>query len=65
MKKYVYAGLLAATLAATLASPAFAQTPFVAASPDEPLHRRTIAICAVLLVGVHAYATRGALPGKR
>lgn len=65
MKKYVYAGLLAATLAATLAAPAFAQTTFVAASPDEPLHLPIIALCAALLVGVHAYATRAALPGKR
>ena len=65
MKKFVYAGLFATTLAATLATPAFAQSKFAASSPEDPLHRRSIAICAALLVGVHAYATRGSLPGKR
>jgi hypothetical protein len=61
MKKFVYAGLFAVTLA----TPAFAQSKFAVSSPEDPLHRRTIAICAALLVGVHAYATRGSLPAKR
>lgn len=61
MKKYVYAGLLAATLF----SPAFAQSKFVAQSPEDPLHRRSIVACAVLLVIIHSYARLGSMPGKR
>ena len=61
MKKYVFAGLLAATLF----SPAFAQSKFVAESPSEPLHRRSVVLCALALVAVHACASRRKLPGKR
>lgn len=61
MKKYVYAGLLAATLF----SPAFAQSKFVAQSPEDPLHRRSIVACAALLVIIHSYARRSSMPGKR
>jgi hypothetical protein len=59
MKKYVLAGLLATTML----SPAFAQSKFVPNSPADPLHRRTVAICALVLVALQAYAKRGALPG--
>jgi len=61
MKKYVFAGLLATTMLA----PAFAQSKFVPNSPADPLHRRTIAICAVVLVALQAYSSRSKLPGKR
>ena len=61
MKKYLFAGLLATTLF----SPAFAQSKFVAQSPGEPLHRRSIALCALALVVVHACTRRSKLPGKR
>jgi hypothetical protein len=55
MKKYLYAG----ALAACLASPAFAANNKLAAkSPDEPLHRRTVVICVVLLVGLSACKRR-------
>ena len=46
MKKYLFAGLLAATLF----SPAFAQSKFAAESPEQPVHRRTVAAAMVLLV---------------
>jgi hypothetical protein len=57
MKKYLYAGLLAACLA----TPAFAANhKLTASSPDEPLHRRTIVLCMALFVGLHAYQRRQA-----
>jgi len=61
MKKYIFAGLLAVTLF----SPAFSQSKFVAQSPSEPLHRRSIALCALALVVVHVCARRSKLPDKR
>jgi len=46
MKKYLLAGLLAATLIA----PAFAQSKLAAESPEQPVHRRTIAAAMISLV---------------
>ena len=46
MKKYLFAGLLAATLF----TPAFAQSKFVADSPADPLHRRVVVASMLLLV---------------
>jgi hypothetical protein len=46
MKKHLFAGLLAATLF----TPAFAQSKYVAESPEQPLHRRTIVASMALLV---------------
>ena len=55
MKKYLYAGLLTACLTA----PAFAANSKAAPrTPEEPLHRRTIALCVAMLVGLHAYKHR-------
>jgi hypothetical protein len=65
MKKYLHAALLATTLATALSAPAYAQSKFIVSSPEDPLHRRTVVICAVLLVALHAYTRRGRLPGKR
>ena len=61
MKKYLYAGLLATTLCA----PVFAQNKFVAASPEDPLHRRSVALCIVVLVGLRAFSLRKVLPQAR
>ncbi|USX15073.1 hypothetical protein NHH88_04540 [Oxalobacteraceae bacterium OTU3CAMAD1] len=46
MKKYLFAGLLATTLF----TPAFAQSKFVAESPEQPIHRRTVVASMALLV---------------
>ncbi|MQA23469.1 hypothetical protein [Rugamonas rivuli] len=55
MKKHLYAGILAITLA----TPAFAApTAFHPSAPDEPLHRRAVLSCMLLLVGLHAYSRR-------
>lgn len=55
MKKYLYAGLLTACLA----TPAFAASgKLVPQSPDEPLHRRAILLCIVVVVGLQAYRHR-------
>lgn len=54
MKKYLYAALLSATLAA----PAFATNKFIARTPDEPLHRRAVLLCMAVVVGLHAYRHR-------
>lgn len=61
MKKYLYAGLLAATLCA----PALAQNKFVATAPDEPLHRRTIVLCVAVLIGLRACTLHKTLASKR
>lgn len=55
MKKYLYTGLLAATLA----TPALAATTkLTPQSPDEPLHRRAIILCIAVVVGLNAYKHR-------
>ena len=46
MKKY----LLAALLATSLFIPAFAQSKFVAESPEHPVHRRTVVASMAVLV---------------
>jgi len=49
MKKYLYAGLLSACLAA----PAYAASnKFAPQSPDEPLHRRAILLCMAVAVSL-------------
>ena len=58
MKKH----LTAAALMACLTLPAFAANKFVAASPEEPLHRRAIVLCVVVLVALQAWKHRPALP---
>lgn len=55
MKKYLTAGLLATCL--TL--PAFAaNSQLRGGSPDEPLNRRTVALCIAVCVALHAYKRR-------
>jgi len=55
MKKYLYAGLLTACLAA----PAFAApSKFTAQSPEQPVHRRAIFLCMAVMVGLQAYKHR-------
>ncbi|MYM70148.1 hypothetical protein GTP45_25575 [Pseudoduganella sp. FT55W] len=55
MKKYLYAGLLAVSIA----GPALAAAPkFVPQSPEEPLHRRAILVCMAVVVGLQAYRHR-------
>lgn len=55
MKKHLYAGILALTLAA----PAFAAaTVLPPAAPDQPLRSRAVLSCMALLVGLHAYSRR-------
>jgi len=55
VNKYLHASLLAVSLStAMVASPAFAQSKYVAESPSEPLHRRTIVLCALAMLAVHA-----------
>jgi hypothetical protein len=55
MKKYLYAGLLAACLTLpAVAAPAKLSTQ----SPDEPVHRRAIVLCIAVFVGLHAYQRR-------
>lgn len=59
MKKYLYAGLLTACLAA----PAFAAPSKLAPqSPDQPLHRRAIFLCMAVMVGLQAYKHRPHVP---
>ncbi|MYM21203.1 hypothetical protein GTP46_00885 [Duganella sp. FT135W] len=61
MKKYLYAGLLTACLAA----PAFAAAnKLVPQSPEEPLHRRAVFLCMVVVVGLEAYKRRPRLPRR-
>lgn len=61
MKKYLTAGLLAACLTA----PAFAATnKFNAQSPDEPLHRRAIVLCMVVMIGVQYLRHLPVLPRR-
>lgn len=55
MKKYLFAGLLAACLTTS----AFAASHKTAAhTPDQPLPRSAILLCMGLLVGLHAYKSR-------
>ncbi|ELX12257.1 hypothetical protein Jab_1c08510 [Janthinobacterium sp. HH01] len=55
MKKHVYAGILAITLA----FPAFAApTTLQPSAPDQPLRSRAVLSCMLLLVGLHAYSRR-------
>lgn len=55
MKKHLYAGILAITLA----SPAFAApTALQPSTPDQPLRSRAVLSCMALLVGLHAYSRR-------
>ncbi|MHA4869229.1 hypothetical protein ACXZ1M_16170 [Duganella sp. PWIR1] len=58
MKKYAYAALLSATLAA----PAMAANKFAAQTPEEPLHRRAILLCVAVVVCLHACRHRPPLP---
>ncbi|WP_432381234.1 hypothetical protein [Duganella sp. P38] len=61
MKKYLYAGVLTACLAA----PAFATpTKFAAQSPDEPLHRRTIVLGVLIVLGLQALRHAPRLPAR-
>lgn len=46
MKKYLYAGLLAATLSL----PALAQSKFVPESPEHPIHLRAVIAGMALLI---------------
>ncbi|TFW30446.1 hypothetical protein [Duganella callida] len=62
MKKYLYAGVLSACLAA----PAYAGTnKFVAQKPEEPLHRRTIVLCMAIVLGLELYKHRPQLPARK
>ena len=57
MHKQIISGLLmAAALTPAAAAPLFSRT-----SPENPVHRRTIALCMLLGVGLRAYK-RGTLP---
>ena len=59
MKKYIFAGLMAATCT----FPAFAaDSKFIAASPDAPVHRRTLLLTIAALMLVSASPMR--LPKK-
>lgn len=59
MKKYLYAGLLTACITTS----AFAAgKKFVPQSPDEPLHKRAIALCMLVVVGLQAYKHRPHIP---
>ena len=60
MKKYLFAGLLAATLSA----PAFAQSKFIRESPEQPLHRRTVVASMALLVVLGLAKPRLMRPSK-
>lgn len=62
MKKYLYAGLLTACLAA----PAFASShKFAVQSPEEPLHRRAILLCVTVLLALHTLRFAPPLPASR
>ena len=62
MKKYLYAGALAACLCA----PVFAaNSKFVAQSPEEPLHKRSVLLCMAVLVGLHYLRHVPNLPARR
>ncbi|WP_156369425.1 hypothetical protein [Duganella sp. Leaf126] len=66
VKHYLHASLLAVSLSTALvAAPAFAQSKYVAESPTEPLHRRTIALCALALLTVHAVTRSHKFPTGR
>ena len=57
MNKQIISGLLmAAALTPAAAAPLFSRQ-----SPEDPIHRRTIALCMLLGVGLRAYK-RGTLP---
>lgn len=62
MKKYLYAGIIAACLSA----PAFAGTnKFLAQSPEEPLHRRSVLLCIGVMLCLHALRHAPAMPQRR
>ncbi|MRW87027.1 hypothetical protein GJ698_23440 [Pseudoduganella sp. FT26W] len=62
MKKYLYAGVLAACLSA----PVFAaNSKFVAQSPEEPLHKRSVLLCMAVLVGLHYLRHLPGVPARR
>ena len=62
MKKYLYAGLLTACLAA----PAFAaNTKFAPHSPEEPLHRRAVVLCMGVLISLQYLRHLPNLPVRR
>ncbi|MRX08113.1 hypothetical protein GJ697_09740 [Pseudoduganella sp. FT25W] len=62
MKKYLLAGALAACLSA----PVFAaNNKFVAQSPEEPLHKRSVLLCMAVLVGLHYLRHMPNLPTRR
>lgn len=62
MKKYLYAGILSACLAAPALA---AASKFVPASPDEPLHRRTVLLCMAVVVVVQAFKYRPGTQRRR
>ncbi|MYM28751.1 hypothetical protein GTP58_10490 [Duganella sp. CY15W] len=55
MKKYLYAGLLAVSLATPALAAATKLTP---QSPDEPLRPRAIILCIAVVIGLNAYRYR-------
>lgn len=61
MKKYLTAGILAACLTV----PAFAANKLNAQSPDEPLHRRAIVLCMVMMIGLQYLRHLPNLPARR
>jgi len=60
MKQYLFAGLLASTLF----SPAFAQGKFVAESPEQPVHSRTVVASMALLVVLGLAKPRLSMPSR-
>lgn len=62
MKKYLYAGLLAACMAV----PAYAaNNKFVTESPEQPLHRRAILLGIVAMLALQAIRYIPPLPARR
>ena len=62
MKKYLYASILAASLAV----PAFAATSKSAtSSPEEPLHRRAVLLGIAIVLGLQALRYAPSLPARR
>ncbi len=62
MKKYLTAGVLAACLTV----PAFAATnKFTAQTPDQPLHRRAIVLCMVVMISLQYLRHLPNLPARR
>jgi hypothetical protein len=62
MKKYLYAGVVAASLSA----PVFAAAPqLTPQSPEEPLHRRTVLVCMAVLIGLQYLRHLPSLPVRR